>query len=119
MSFISFLSKSTFSQSGSPSPKRNLAHVPEVPIPPHSALQLRLSISPTPDIFTELFPTLPAKNPSIPYVSSFGLSIFILIVRFGESSFLSEEYGLFPVIALASALNALSLLVFRLSNEFA
>ncbi len=116
---ISFSSKSTFSQSASPSPKRNLAQVPEVPIPPHIALHCLLSISPRPEIFTEVSPTFPAKNPSIPYVNTFGFFTFILIVILGVSSFRSEEYGLFPVIALASALNALSLFVLRLSYEFA
>ncbi len=88
-------------------------------MPPHIALHCLLSISSSPEIFTEVSPTLPAKNPSMPYVNSFGFFTFILIVKFGESSFLKDEYGLFPVIALASALNALSLFVFRLSYEFA
>jgi len=39
----------------------------------------------------------------------------MLIVMFGVSSFRSEEFGLFPVNALASALNALYLFVFKLS----
>ncbi len=40
-------------------------------------------------------------------------------MRLDEVSFLNEEYGLLPVRALANALNALSLLVFRLSKELA
>ena len=35
------------------------------------------------------------------------------------SSFLKSEYGDFPVIALANALNALSLFVFSPPSEFA
>jgi len=37
----------------------------------------------------------------------------------GKSSFRRSEYGLFPVIALASAENALSLFVFNFPTEFA
>ena len=48
-----------------------------------------------------------------------GFFTFILIVIFGVSSFLKEENGLFPVSALAKALKALSLFVFKLSYEFA
>ena len=58
----------------------NFAQVPDVPIPPQSALQLRLSGCETPEIFTDVSPTFPAKNPSNPKSNSFGFSKFIHIV---------------------------------------
>ena len=71
-------------------------------------------------MFTDVSPTFPAKNPSIPKSNSFGLSIFIRIVNgIVMSSFRKSEYGDFPVMALASALNALSLFVFNPPSEFA
>ena len=120
-SFISSFPKSTFSDVvSSVSTNWNLAHVPEVPIPPHKALQLRRFGCETPDMLTDVSPTFPAKNPSIPKSSSLGLSIFIRIVIGVEMlSFRKSEYGDFPVIALANALNALSLFVFKPPSEFA
>src|SRR3972149_1364724 len=89
---ISSLSKSTFSESASLSSKMNFPHRPDVPNPPQSDLQLRLSILFTPEILTELSAIFPAKNPNIPKSNSFGLFNFILIVRFGESrSFRKSE----------------------------
>ena len=59
------------------------------------------------------------KYPNSPNVSSFGSETFIVIDMVGESSFRRSEYGLMPVIALASAENALSLFVVSFPTEFA
>src|SRR3990170_1724963 len=86
----------------------NFPHRPDVPIPPQSDLQLRLSILFTPEILTELSAIFPAKNPNIPKSNSFGLFNFILIVRFGESrSFrksnisygMQENDGIVPIFS--------------------
>ncbi|MBS1260504.1 MAG: hypothetical protein MAG473_00833 [Thaumarchaeota archaeon] len=85
----------------------------------HNDLLHLLSKFFTPEIATDLSATFPAKYPNSPNVSSFGSETFMAIDMVGESSFRRSEYGLLPVIALASAENALSLFVFSFPIEFA